>query len=171
MLVDFRLPHLGDGISSADVVKVLVKEGDQLKTDQVVVEIETDKATVEVPSDVAGTVKKVLVKEGQKANVGEPLIEVEVGGQQTVASSSQSAAGSEKEISKPEPVKQQVTTPVSAEPKITGIAKTPSRMFEFKIPTLGENIASASVAKVLVKNGDKVNADQIVLEIETDKAI
>ena len=78
MTVDFRLPHLGDGINSADVIKVLVYPGDKLLLDQVVVEIETDKATVEIPSDVAGIVKEVFVKEGMKANVGEALIAIEV---------------------------------------------------------------------------------------------
>ncbi|MCX6174771.1 MAG: 2-oxo acid dehydrogenase subunit E2 [Ignavibacteriales bacterium] len=90
MIVDFRLPHLGDGIHSADVIKILVKEGDNINTDQVVVEIETDKATVEIPSDISGIVKKVYVKDGQKAEVGEPLVAIEV-------SSLQSAVGSEKE--------------------------------------------------------------------------
>jgi len=78
MIVDFKLPHLGDNITSADVIKVHLKEGDKVENDQVVVDIETDKATVEVPSDVSGIVKKVYVKDGQKANVGEPLISVEV---------------------------------------------------------------------------------------------
>ena len=49
MIIDFRLPHLGDGIEAADVIKIPLKEGDKIEVDQVVVEIETDKATVEVP--------------------------------------------------------------------------------------------------------------------------
>jgi len=85
MIVDFRLPFLGDGINSADVIKVPVKSGDKIEIDQVVVEIETDKATVEVPSDVAGIVKEVYVKEGSKANAGEPLISVEVAQIQTTS--------------------------------------------------------------------------------------
>lgn len=172
MTVDFRLPHLGDGINSADVVKVLVKEGDQLKTDQVVVEIETDKATVEVPSDVAGTVKKVFVKEGQKANVGEPLIEIEVGGQQLAVSDQRSVENTvETSVVKEHEteIRSQKAEEGSSKPIINDKSQM-TNQYEFKIPTLGENIASATVAKVLVKNGDKVNADQIVLEIETDKA-
>jgi pyruvate dehydrogenase E2 component (dihydrolipoamide acetyltransferase) len=78
MIVDFRLPHLGDGIDAADVIKIPLKEGDNIEVDQVVVEIETDKATVEVPSDVSGIVKKIYVKEGTKAKVGEPIIAIEV---------------------------------------------------------------------------------------------
>ncbi len=77
MTVDFNLPHLGEGISTADIIKVHVKEGDKVEIDQIIIEIETDKATVEVPSEVAGIVKTVHVKEGQKANVGAPVISVE----------------------------------------------------------------------------------------------
>lgn len=166
MLVDFRLPHLGDGIHSADVIKVLVKEGEKIEADQVVIEIETDKATVEVPSDVAGVVKSVYVKEGTKANVGEPVISVEVGGQQSMASnqlpveSSAQVEAIEEEQKKSEIRNQKEEKSVE---QITNI-------YEFKVPALGENISSASITKVLVKTGDKVEADQIVLEIETDKA-
>jgi len=78
MIVDFKLPHLGENINSADIIKVLVKEGDRVEIDQIIVEIETDKATIEVPSEVSGIIKKVHVKEGTKAKVGEPLISVEV---------------------------------------------------------------------------------------------
>ena len=78
MIVDFKLPHLGENITSADIIKVLVKEGDKVEVDQIIVEIETDKATIEVPSEVSGIIKKVHVKEGTKAKVGEPLISVEV---------------------------------------------------------------------------------------------
>ena len=83
MTVDFRLPHLGENINSADIIKVHVKEGDKIEVDQTVVEIETDKATVEVPSEVAGIVNKVYVKEGSKAQVGEPVISVEVNGKES----------------------------------------------------------------------------------------
>lgn len=96
MIVDFKLPVIGDNISNADVIKVNVKEGDKVEVDQIVLEIETDKATVEVPSEIAGIVKKVFVKEGTKAKVGEPIISVELSGQQ--------AAPVEKEV-KPEPPK------------------------------------------------------------------
>ncbi|MCL6097730.1 MAG: dihydrolipoyllysine-residue acetyltransferase [Bacteroidetes bacterium] len=184
MTVDFRLPHLGDGINSADVVKVLVKEGDPIKIDQVVVEIETDKATVEVPSDVAGTIKKVFVKEGQKANVGEPLVAIEVSGQQLASPStsrSGSAVGNAKE-KEPE-IRNQKSEETSSKPitnhqsqntnnqsQITNHQSPITKNYEFKIPALGENITTANVSKVLVKPGDKVTVDQIVLEIETDKA-
>ncbi len=61
MTVDFNLPDLGEGIEEADVVAVLVREGDTVSVEQAVITIETEKATVDVPSSVAGTVSKVHV--------------------------------------------------------------------------------------------------------------
>jgi len=97
MIVDFKLPHLGENITSADIIKVLVKEGDKVEVDQIIVEIETDKATIEVPSEVSGIIKKVHVKEGTKAKVGEPLISVEV------------SEEDKSQVDKPEKVKEEST--------------------------------------------------------------
>jgi len=175
MIVDFRLPHLGDGINSADVIKVNVKIGDKVSVDQVVVEIETDKATVEVPSDVAGIVKEIFVKEGSKAKVGEPLISVEVSEQSSENSGQLSVAGDqsfeEKNESEPplQTNQQKITEKPPTKSPITD-HRSSKGVYEFKIPELGENITSAQVSKVIVKTGDKVFADQIILEIETDKA-
>ncbi len=77
MATEIRLPDLGDGIDSGDVLDILINEGDQIAKDQGIVELETDKATVEVPCTVAGKVTKVLVTMGQTVKVGEPLISVE----------------------------------------------------------------------------------------------
>ena len=63
---EFIIPNLGDGVAQGDVLKVLVKAGDALAVDQPVLELETDKATIEVPSNIAGTVKEVKVKAGDK---------------------------------------------------------------------------------------------------------
>jgi len=84
MIVDINLPVIGDNIPSADVVKVNVKEGDSVKINDVLIEIETDKATVEVPSEVNGIVKKIFVKEGSKAKVGEPIVSIETEGKQEI---------------------------------------------------------------------------------------
>ncbi len=167
MTVDFNLPHLGENINSADIIKVHVKEGDKVEVDQIIVEIETDKATVEVPSEVAGIVKKVHVKEGSKAVVGAPVISVETD------SKTENPKEQKVENVKADTkiVKQEVKTPPveKVQPEAAS-AKQTSSIYEFKIPALGENISTASVTKVLAKPGDKLEADQIVLEIETDKA-
>lgn len=77
MPTEIVLPELGDGIESGDVLQVLVSEGDIIAKDQGIIELETDKATVEVPSTQAGRVTKVLVSSGENVAVGSALIEVE----------------------------------------------------------------------------------------------
>ncbi|HEX9251056.1 MAG TPA: 2-oxo acid dehydrogenase subunit E2, partial [Ignavibacteriaceae bacterium] len=93
-ILSFLLPDLGENIASADIVNVLVKAGDVIEIDQAILEIETDKATIEVPTNVAGKVVDVLVKAGSKVKVGDVVIKVETG-----------AAAAEE--SKPEEVKKE----------------------------------------------------------------
>src|SRR5262245_35495579 len=73
---DFALPELGENVSAGDVLRVLVKPGDTLAMEQPVLELETDKATIEVPSSVAGTVGEVKVKPGDKVKVGQVILTV-----------------------------------------------------------------------------------------------
>ena len=79
MATEFKLPDLGEGVEAGDVVGVLVAEGDTVEIDQGVVELETDKALIEVPSSVAGTVTKIHVSAGDRVPIGSLLISVEEG--------------------------------------------------------------------------------------------
>ena len=81
MATEFKLPDLGEGVEAGDVVSVLVAEGDTIEIDQSVVELETDKALVEVPSSVAGTITKIHISAGDRVPVGSLLISVEEGEQ------------------------------------------------------------------------------------------
>ena len=74
MPTDFKIPELGENVSAGDVVRILVKAGDKLEKDQPVLELETDKATIEVPSDVSGTIGEVKVKQGDKVKVGQVVL-------------------------------------------------------------------------------------------------
>jgi len=78
-LTDFTLPELGEQIESGDVLRVLVKPGDTIAKDQAVLELETDKATIEVPSSIGGVVKDIKVKAGDKVKVGQAILSVEDG--------------------------------------------------------------------------------------------
>jgi pyruvate dehydrogenase E2 component (dihydrolipoamide acetyltransferase) len=78
-MADFRLPELGEDIQEADVIKVLVAEGDSVQANQPLIEIETEKATVEVPADAAGTVTKIHVREGDTITVGQLIVTIESG--------------------------------------------------------------------------------------------
>ncbi|PWT84242.1 MAG: branched-chain alpha-keto acid dehydrogenase subunit E2 [Blastocatellia bacterium] len=77
---DFSLPELGENIETGDVLRVLVQPGDTVSKDQPVIELETDKATIEVPSSVAGRVTEVKVKAGDKVKVGQPILTVQESG-------------------------------------------------------------------------------------------
>lgn len=162
MANEFKLPELGENITSADIVKVLVKEGDSIEVDQVVIEIETDKATVEVPSEISGIVKSVNVKEGETAEVGQVLFTVQDGSAPAQKTEKKEEVKAEEKKDEP---KEKKSEEVKSQPKSVKSGKV-----EFKLPELGENIASADITKVLVSKGDVVSVDDVVIEIETDKA-
>ena len=77
MPVQFALPDLGENIESGDVIRILVDVGDRLAEDQTVIELETDKAVIEVPSSIDGTVTGILIQQGDTIAVGQPILEVE----------------------------------------------------------------------------------------------
>ena len=167
MSKEFKLPELGENIESADVINVLVKAGDKIEKEQGIVEIETDKATVEVPSSVEGTVKEVLVKTGDKIKVGQVLIKVDGDGKEKEEKKPEKKEEkAEKKEEKVETKKQADKKPVEEKLK----SKGEKSIVEMKLPELGENIESADVISVLVKAGDAIEKDQAVIEIETDKA-
>ncbi len=74
MAREFTLPDLGEGIAEAQIIRVMIKPGDKIEHDQYLMEVETDKAAVEIPSPFAGTATNVHVKEGQTVNVGEVIV-------------------------------------------------------------------------------------------------
>src|SRR5436190_5691661 len=96
---EFILPNLGDGVAQGDVLKVLVKVGDTVAVDQSVLELETDKATIEVPSDVAGKVTAIKVKAGDKVKPGQAVLTLEGA---SGASGANGASGEKAEASKQE---------------------------------------------------------------------
>src|SRR5712692_3291245 len=79
-LKQFKLPDVGEGLTEADIVKWHVQPGDKVSINQIIVEIETAKAVVELPSPYEGVVTDLLVPEGATADVGTPIISVDVGG-------------------------------------------------------------------------------------------
>jgi pyruvate dehydrogenase E2 component (dihydrolipoamide acetyltransferase) len=90
-LVDFTLPELGENVTTGDVVRVLVKPGDSIAKDQPVLELETEKATIEVPSSVEGRIKDIKVKAGDQVKVGQPILTVE----ESTGSGTQGSSGTE----------------------------------------------------------------------------
>lgn len=77
MIEEVLLPQISEGIESAQIIQILVKVGDLVKTEQSIAELETEKATFELPSPVAGKVTEIFVKEGQELKVGELILKLD----------------------------------------------------------------------------------------------
>ncbi len=86
MAFEFRLPDIGEGIHEGEVVKWFVAKGDKINEDDTLLEIQNDKAVVEIPSPVTGTVEEILVEEGKVAIVGDVLIRLDAPGYESPAS-------------------------------------------------------------------------------------
>lgn len=91
MAFEFKLPDIGEGIHEGEIVSWMVKEGDQVNEDDVLCEVQNDKAVVEIPSPVEGTVKKIYVQEGEVAVVGDILISFDAEGYEDASSEESSA--------------------------------------------------------------------------------
>jgi pyruvate dehydrogenase E2 component (dihydrolipoamide acetyltransferase) len=118
-LTDFKLPELGEQIAGGDVLRVLVKPGDTVAKEQAVLELETDKATIEVPSSVAGVVKSVNVKAQDKVKVGQVIFTVEDGAGATAPAAAAKPAAAPAQSAKEQPAKEasKAPAPVPAEEK------------------------------------------------------
>ena len=128
MATDLLLPDIGENVAGGDVVRILVKPGDAIKKDQPVLELETDKATIEVPSDQDGTVGEIKVKQGDKVKVGQVVLTLEGGasgraedkGQRAEEAPGEQAKekeAKEKEAKEPDAAREQPAQPESPQPK------------------------------------------------------
>ncbi len=120
MPTDIKLPNMGDGVDSGDVLDVLVKEGDTVAKDQGLIELETGKATVQVPSDVAGKVLKVHVAKGQTIPIGATLVTVEAASGSGGAAPAKAPPAAQKA---PAPAPPAPTKPAAEAPKPTPAPK------------------------------------------------
>ncbi len=189
-MIEFKLPELGENISQGDLVRLMVSPGAAVSAGQSVMELETDKAVVEVPSSVSGTVQEIRVKEGDKVQVGQVIFTVDGAEGKSSAPASQqnsnaaaqaatkeTSAQEEQKSKAPEPQKQEPPKPApaqqaqsSAQPSAAPTASR-SGASEFKLPELGENITQGDLVRLMISPGAKVAEGQPVMELETDKAV
>lgn len=165
-MTEFKLPELGENIHQGDLVRLMVAPGATVSEGQPVMELETDKAVVEVPSSVSGEVKEVLVKQGEKIKVGQVIFTVENGSRASVARPSSSA--------KAAPESTPATEPIASAPNAQSSAAIQSETVEvsdFKLPELGENVHRGDLVRLMVSAGSHVSAGEPVMELETDKAV
>ncbi len=152
-VVDVQVPDIG--VEKATVGEILVSVGDEIEVDQSIVVVESDKATVEVPSTVAGTVESIDIKEGDTIKEGVVILKVKTSGSTpTVAAEAPKAEAAPVQDAKAEPVAQ--------------AAAAPAGDVEVMVPDLG--VDKAAVAEILVSVGDTVEKDQSIIVVESDKA-
>ncbi|HDR1868926.1 TPA: pyruvate dehydrogenase complex dihydrolipoyllysine-residue acetyltransferase [Pasteurella multocida] len=142
MSKQIQVPDIGG--DEVTVTEVMVKAGDTVAVDQSVINVEGDKASMEVPSPEAGVIKEVLVKVGDKVSTGSPMFVLETGD------------------AKPAEMPKAETAPVSAP------APVASAVVEVHVPDIGGD--EVNVTEIMVKVGDKVEVEQSIINVEGDKA-
>ena len=153
------------GVDKALVAEILVKVGDHVAVDDSLLVLESDKATVEVPSTKAGIVKNILVQQGDQVTEGVALIELE-DESQTAESPAQDKPDSDAAKAEQKPV---VEAEPEAKPAVeTTQAAASSQVLDVKVPDIG--VEKALVAEVLVKVGDQIEPEQSIVVVESDKA-
>ena len=157
------VPDIG-GSADVEVIEVCVAVGDTIELEQSLVVLETDKASMEVPSTVAGKITKLSVKEGDKVSEGSVLVEVETGAAKTEASEAAPAAN--EPVAKP--AAEKAETPATAAPKAEA-AKAKSAEHNLVVPDIGGS-EGVDVIELCVKAGDTVAEGDSLIVLETDKA-
>ena len=151
------------GVDKATVAEILVKVGDTISVDDSIVLLESDKASVEVPSTSAGVVKSIAVNLGDSVAEGAVLIELEAEGQ-SAATVEPVQNATEDEAAEPTPVveaEQTAAAPVAAN-------ATQSQSIDVQVPDIG--VEKATVSEILVSVGDEIDVDQSIIVVESDKA-
>lgn len=160
-MMQVKTPDIG--VDKATVAEILVKVGDTIAVDDSIVLLESDKASVEVPSTSAGVVKSIAVTEGDEVSEGAVLIEVE----SADATETETPAQPAQEAAKTEPAVETKAEPVaSAAPSASAPAS--SQTVEVQVPDIG--VEKALVGEVLVKVGDEIAVDDSIVVVESDKA-
>ena len=153
-MVEIKVPDIGDA-KDVEVIEVMVKVGDTIKIDQSLATLETDKASMEIPSTQAGVVKEVKIKVGDKVSEGSLILILEGAAAPASAAAPAAAAGA---------------TPAAAPAAIAPSAPAaPAGLVEVKVPDIGD-AKDVEVIEVMVKVGDTIKVDQSLATLETDKA-
>lgn len=150
-LVDVKVPDIGD-FKDVEVIELLVKPGDKVAVDQSLLTVESDKASMEIPSAAAGIVQEILVKLGDKVSEGTLVLRVEAEGGAPAAAA-------------PVPAPAPAAAPAAAAPAPAAA----SGPVEVLVPDIGD-FAEVAVIEVFVKPGDTVKVEQSLITVESDKA-
>ncbi|MEI9918767.1 MAG: 2-oxoglutarate dehydrogenase complex dihydrolipoyllysine-residue succinyltransferase [Bacteroidota bacterium] len=155
-----KVPAVGESITEVTIANWLKKDGDIVKQDEVIAELESDKATFELPAPQAG-VLKILKQQGEVVPIGTAICEVQDSAS-APKNETTKAEAPKAEAPKAEPPKAEA--PKATAPKPTGGVK------EMKVPAVGESITEVTISTWLKKDGDFVKLDEVIAEVESDKA-
>ena len=163
--VDIKVPDIGD-FDEVTVIEVLVKPGDTIKADQSLLTVESDKASMEIPSSAAGVVKAVLVKLGDKVKQGSVVLSLEAADAGAAAAVAAPKEAPRQEVPAPAAINS-VASPVAAPAGAAGA--TSGGVVEIRVPDIGD-FKDVTVIEVLVKVGDAIKVEQSLVTVESDKA-
>ncbi|MGA0612696.1 dihydrolipoyllysine-residue acetyltransferase [Caldimonas sp. KR1-144] len=159
-LIEVKVPDIGD-FKDVEVIEVLVKPGDAIKAEQSLVTVESDKASMEIPSSHAGVVKELKVKLGEKINEGSVVLVLDAEGAAAPASAAAASAPAQAPAQPPAP---EATPPAAAAAPSAG-----SGPVTVVVPDIGD-FDEVAVIELLVKPGDAVKTEQSLITVESDKA-
>jgi pyruvate dehydrogenase E2 component (dihydrolipoamide acetyltransferase) len=161
--IEVKVPDIGD-FDEVSVIELLVKPGDPVKPEQSLVTVESDKASMEIPSSAAGVVKELKVKLGDKVSEGSVLVVLE--GADAVSSPPPPVG----QAPAPTPAQAPASPPPQPSPSGGGSQSGPgSQTIEIRVPDIGD-FTDVAVIELLVKPGDSVKVEQSLLTVESDKA-
>jgi 2-oxoglutarate dehydrogenase E2 component (dihydrolipoamide succinyltransferase) len=160
---DIVVPTLGESVTEASVGQWLKKAGDSVKRDDVLVELETDKVSVEVSAQEDGVLTEIVAAAGETVEIGAVLGRIGAAGAKPAAAAAK-AAPSKSEASKSEAAKSEAPKPET--PAKAGGA---AALVDVVVPQMGESVSEGAIGQWLKKVGDPVKADEAIVEIETDK--
>ena len=168
-LVEVKVPDIGD-FKEVEVIELLVKPGDTIKVDQSLLTVESDKASMEIPSGAAGVVKELRVKLGDKVGEGSIVLTVEsdaaAAPPSAPAAGPAAAAAAAPSAAAAAPAAAPATPAPSADASAAGGA---TRTIEITVPDIGDS-TDVAVIEVFIKPGDTLKAEQSVVTVESDKA-
>ena len=165
--VEVKVPDIGD-FKDVEVIELLVKPGDAIAKDQSLITVESDKASMEIPSSAAGIVKQLMVKLGDKVSKDSPLLVIDSEAQSPPPAKAAAPAASPSVAAPPSSSAPPASAPPEpAAPKPASSASSES--VEITVPDIGD-FKDVEVIELLVKPGDTVAKDQSLITVESDKA-
>ena len=150
MAIEMKVPSVGESVSEVTIASWTKKDGDLVKMDEVICELESDKATFELPAEADG-ILRIVAPEGTTLPIGALICKIEAAGSTVVATP----------VAAPAPVVAAPSEPVAA---------VASKVIDVVVPAVGESISEVTIAAWSKKEGDTVKMDEVICELESDKA-